>query len=71
MTLRTFTIELRTDHNDSAKDEIILEAAKAAAKHMFTTATLIMDQRKPQIALQTGDMFVAQEEINLAEDIGS
>jgi TPP-dependent trihydroxycyclohexane-1,2-dione (THcHDO) dehydratase len=64
----TFTIELRGDF-DEEKIEIIKEAAKIAAKHLYTTAALISDKRKPQIVLHGGDFFTKAEEIMLADDI--
>lgn len=69
MTLRTVKIELRVDYSDPSKDDIIINAAKMAAKHLYTTATLIADSRQPQIALESGDMFSSAEEISLADDL--
>jgi hypothetical protein len=67
--MKSYTIELRCDDDTPEKDEIILSAAKVAAKHLFTMACLIAGKRKPQISLRTSDMFVAESEISLAEDI--
>jgi hypothetical protein len=67
--MKSYTIELRCDDDTAEKDEIILTAAKVAAKHLFTMACLIAGKRKPQISLRTSDMFVAESEISLAEDI--
>lgn len=71
MAFHTFTIELRVSFKDDkeGKHEIIREAAKVAAKHLYTTALLISDDRKPQIMLQGGDFFTATEEILLADEI--
>lgn len=69
MTLKTFTIELRVDFDDKEKEQLILQSARMAAKHLFTTASLVADKRKPQIALSTSDMFEGAEQISLAEDI--
>jgi hypothetical protein len=69
MALQKYSIELRTDHDDPSKDATIVEAMKVAAKHIFTTALLIQDRRKPTIAMETGDMFVGEVEINLADDL--
>ncbi len=67
--MRTYTIELRVDYADKAKFEIIKTAAKMAAKHIYSTAVLIQDKGKPEIALSSGDFFSAEEEIMLADDI--
>jgi hypothetical protein len=68
--MKSLIIELRYDDNENPEiDGIIMPAAKIAAKHLFTVACLIAGKRRPQIALRTSDMFVAEEEISLAEDI--
>ena len=69
--MKTFTIELRVDFEEKSaeKDEIMLNAAKVAAKHLYTAALLISGKRKPDIALHNSDMFAGSEEINLAEDL--
>ena len=67
--MRTITIELRVDYSDRSKDEVIIAAAKMAAKHIYTSALLISDKRKPTIALHSGDFFSGTEEISLADDI--
>ena len=69
MAYHTFTIELRVSFKDKEKEQIMRDAAKVAAKHLYTTALLISDDRKPQIMLQGGDFFTATEEICLADDI--
>jgi hypothetical protein len=67
--MRTMTIELRFDADEEDKHEVLKEAAKAAAKHLYTNALLISTKRKPQIAMYTSDMFAGQEEITLADDL--
>lgn len=67
--MRTLTIELRFDADEDDKHEVLREAAKAAAKHLFTNALLISTKRRPQIAMYTSDMFAGQEEISLAADL--
>lgn len=64
----TFTIEVRGDW-DEEKIALMKEAAKVAAKHIYTTALLISDKRKPQVALHGQDFFTKEEEILLADDI--
>jgi hypothetical protein len=65
----TFTIELRVPFDEKEKLDIVQEAMKIAAKHVYTTAMLIADDRKPQVALHGGDYFTPTEEIMLADDI--
>jgi hypothetical protein len=65
----TFTIELRVPFDDKERLDITQKAMTVAAKHVFTTATLIADDRKPQISLYGGDYFTPTEEIMLADDI--
>jgi hypothetical protein len=67
--MRTFTIELRVDHDDPEKDEIIKEAGMAVAKHWYTKALLIKDRQKPMVAMHSNDFFAQEDQINLAEDI--
>lgn len=65
----TFTIELRVPFDEKEKLDIVQDALKVAAKHVYTTALLICDDRKPQVALHGGDYFTPTEEILLADDI--
>lgn len=67
--MRTLTIELRFDGDSEGEFDVLKEAAKAAAKHLYTNALLISKKRKPQIAMYTSDMFAGQEEISLAADL--
>jgi hypothetical protein len=69
LSMRTFTIELRVDDSDAEHVDIIKDAAKVAAKHLFATALLLPFRHKPQIALTGSDFFATQEEIELADDI--
>lgn len=64
--MRTITIELRVDYDTKEKEEIIMIAAKRAANHLWTQALMIKDKRQPQIALMSGDMFTATEEITMS-----
>lgn len=67
--MMTVILELRVDFDDKSKEEVIKDAAKVAAKHLYTTALLIKDKRQPQIMLQAGDFLHPAEEIMLADDI--
>ncbi len=68
-TMKTFTIELRVDYSDEEKNDVIKEAIKVAAKHVYTTALLISEKRKPQVAVHSSDFFAGTEEIELADDL--
>lgn len=63
--MRTYTIELRVDFSEKENYELLLTSVREAAKGMLTTAVLLSDKRKPQIALQTGDLFEGNEDIAL------
>lgn len=69
LTMRSFKIELRVDDLDPEKVQLVETAARIAAKHLFTTALLLSEARKPQITLQSGDMFEGEKDINLADDL--
>jgi len=65
------TITLRIDYdtaNKRVKEPIITEKAKQCAKELLTIAELTADKRKPQIAVQIGDMFCSTEEIRLVDE---
>lgn len=67
--MKTIKIELRYDPETDEKGDIVVRAAKMAAKHLWTQALLLGDKRKPQIALYGSDFFTGDEEISLADDI--
>jgi hypothetical protein len=67
MAVRTYTIEIRTDHETSSKDEMVKEMVRIAAKGLLTSAMLLQDRRAPQIAVESGDMFEQSKEIMLVD----
>jgi hypothetical protein len=69
--MRTFKIELRVDflENEETKYEVLKEAAKVAAKHLYTTALMISDQIQPDIVLMSDDFFAGKDKISLADDM--
>jgi hypothetical protein len=69
MPAKTFTIEIRTDHDTPDKDETMRLIARTTAKHLLTQALLLQDKRPPQVSLQSGDMFEANTEVMLADDM--
>src|SRR5258708_17176205 len=44
---RQFTVELRVDYADSAKNDAMKIALQAAARHIYATALLLADDVKP------------------------
>lgn len=70
MSQRTITIELKVDLGDPAKDKIMDDAARAAAKHLLSTAALLQDsKRTPLIAVSSDDHFDGHKVIELTEDL--
>jgi hypothetical protein len=69
VTMFTFTIELRVPFDDKERLDIVQQAIKTAAKHVYTTTMLIADGRQPQVAIHGGDYFTPTEEIMLADDL--
>ena len=65
MTLRTYTIEIRTDHDTADKDILALNDIKQHVKEINATVLLLADKRQPQVAFSTSDMFVGAEKIDL------
>lgn len=63
--MKTYTIELRADFVDAEKHDILLEAVREAARTMLTTAMMLKDKRDPQIALQAGDMFEKNSDLEI------
>lgn len=61
-------MELRVDYdtaNKKLKEPVIIQRFKELACEILTIAELTADSRKPQIAVQIGDMFCTTEEIKL------
>jgi hypothetical protein len=63
--MRTFTIELRVDYDTPEKNDIMRNAAREAARILFTQANLIAEKRRPHIALHSSDFFEGEQEITL------
>lgn len=66
--MRTITIELRVDYDEKEKDRIMIQAAREACRTLIATAALISEKRKPQIKLETGDLFSANEQVEILSD---
>lgn len=67
MTLKVWTIEIRVDFDTPERQEIMLKDVMLHAKALLTTAQLIADKRKPDIAVHSDDMFAGREEISIFE----
>lgn len=67
--MRTYTVELRADFIEDGKHDILLQAVREAARTMLATAMLLKDKRDPQIALQTGDMFETNKDLNVMDGV--
>ena len=69
MSQRQFTIELRVDYADEAKNVIMNTAMAQAARHVLATATLLKDGQDPTVAVFSEDFFIGKEDINLMLDV--
>ena len=65
---RLFTIELRVDYRDEAKNKIMEKAVQQAARHVYSTAGLLADNVKPQVVLYSHDYYTGHAEIPLLDD---
>jgi hypothetical protein len=65
MALKNWTIDLRVDFDSPEKNEIMIKAVRACAHELYTTAQLIADKRKPDIAIHSDDMFEGRGDIEL------
>lgn len=63
--MKTYTIELRADFQDEEKHTVLLQAVRATARQMLSTAMLLKDKREPQISLQAGDMFEKNSDLEI------
>lgn len=66
--MRTIVIELRMDDSDKEAVLTMIQASREAARMLQTTAALISTKRKPQIKLETGDLFAANEQLSILTD---
>jgi hypothetical protein len=65
---KKFRIEIAVDYDSDEKLEILRETVRQCAKQILTAAVLISDKRKPQIAVESDDMFEGTETISLIDD---
>lgn len=65
MTLKVWTIEVRVDFDEKSKEALMLRDVMHKAKELITTAQLLADKRKPDIAVHSDDMFLGREQVEL------
>ncbi|MCK1741366.1 hypothetical protein IVA80_10940 [Bradyrhizobium sp. 139] len=68
MALGEWKITLRVDFDDKKKPELMTRLAMQLAKELLGSATLIADKRKPQVAVEHGDMFAGNKEVEMVDD---
>jgi hypothetical protein len=57
---------LKVDHSDKTKDDMLIPVIREKAYEIYTTALLLADdKRKPQIAIESDDIFEGIEQIAL------
>lgn len=62
---RTYTVELRVDFDEDDKHDIMLDAVRDSARVILATAMMLKDKRDPTIALQAGDIFERNKDLEL------
>lgn len=63
--MRTYTIELRADFVETEKYDLLMQAMREKAREIMAVAILMQDKRKPQISLQSGDMFERDRDLEI------
>ena len=65
MTQKNWIIDLRIDFDTKEQEDLMLTAVRTSAKELLTTARLIADKRKPDIAIHHNDMFEGRDQIDM------
>ena len=65
MTLKTLIIELRFDFETKEQDDVMLNEVRIKAKELLTTARLLADKRKPDIAIHNDDMYEGRDQVDM------
>ena len=65
MTQKNWIIDLRVDFDTKEQEDLMLTAVRTSAKELLTTARLIADKRKPDIAIHHNDMFEGRDQIEM------
>lgn len=64
---KTYTIELKVNFTEEGKHDVMREALRDAARTVLTTAMMLADKGKPQVALHSSDFFYGNEALTLEE----
>jgi len=64
---RQFTIELRVDFEDFAKNDVLRSACQRAARYVYATAMLLQDGIKPRIVITSDDIVSGHQQIVLMD----
>lgn len=62
---KTYTIELKVNFTEEGKHDVMKDAARDAARTLLTTAMMLADKGKPQVALHSSDFFYGNEALTL------
>ena len=65
MTQKNWIIDLRVDFDTKEQEDLMLSAIRTSAKELLTTARLLADKRKPDIAIHNDDMYEGRDQIDL------
>ena len=64
---KTYTIELKVNFTEEGKHDVMREALRDAVRTVLTTAMMLADKGKPQVALHSSDFFYGNEALTLEE----
>jgi hypothetical protein len=67
MAQKTYTIELKVNFTDDGKHDAMREALRDAARTILTSAMMLADRGKPQVALHSSDFFYGNEDFSLED----
>ena len=67
MGLKKYIIEIAVDYTEEGKHEIIVAAARDAARTLLTTAMTMKEKRAPKVILQSSDFFMGNDDLSIDE----
>lgn len=65
---RTYTLHLKVDFEDKSKFGLCEEMLRRTARTILTKATLLADNKKPVVALESADFFEGEFEVDYTEE---
>ena len=65
MALKNWIIDLRVDFETKEQEDLMLTEVRMAAKQLLTTAKLLADKRKPDIAIHNDDMYEGRDQVEM------